>query len=100
MKLICAGYPKTGSKSCSAALRKLGYSVADVLEQCEFISGEWLKYLSGEGTIDDVIATFEKHGFDTAQDFPANINWEALYDASPAGTKVIMTVRDRHLGSD
>ena len=24
MKIICAGLPKTGSKSCSTALRKLG----------------------------------------------------------------------------
>ena len=32
MKVICAGYPKTGSKSCSTALRKLGYNVADILE--------------------------------------------------------------------
>ena len=32
MKFICAGYPKTGSKSCSSALRKLGFRVADALE--------------------------------------------------------------------
>ena len=61
MEIICAGYPKvsfwfadgenlsgsgiqaffkkryfkTGSKSCSAALRVLGYNVADYLETCE-----------------------------------------------------------------
>ena len=94
MKLICAGYPKTGTKSCSAALRKLGYSVADILEQLELVSNEWLAFVSGTGSIDDVIATFDKNGFDTAQDFPANMNWEALYDASPPGTKVLLTVRD------
>ena len=99
MKLICAGFPKTGSKSCSSALRKLGFSVADVLEQCEFISSEWLAFISGRGSIEDVIAKFEKNGFDTAQDLPANMNWEALYDASPPGTKVILTVRDS-VGSD
>lgn len=32
MKLICAGFPKTGSKSCSSALRKLGYTVADIID--------------------------------------------------------------------
>ena len=37
MKIICAGYPKTGSKSCSAALRKLGYNVADYIETMEFL---------------------------------------------------------------
>ena len=35
MKIICAGYPKTGSKSCSTALRKLGYNVADYMETAE-----------------------------------------------------------------
>ena len=32
MKFICAGYPKTGTKSVSAALRQLGYNVADYIE--------------------------------------------------------------------
>ena len=35
MKFICAGYPKTGSKSASVALRELGYNVADALETIE-----------------------------------------------------------------
>ena len=33
MKFVCAGYPKTGSKSASAALRMLGYNVADYIEE-------------------------------------------------------------------
>ena len=41
MKLICAGFPKTGSKSCSSALKKLGYTVADIIDTagkaCHFI---------------------------------------------------------------
>ena len=32
MEIICAGYPKTGTKSCTAALRTLGYNVADYPE--------------------------------------------------------------------
>ena len=37
MKVICAGFPKTGSKSCSTALRLLGYNVADYMETAEFL---------------------------------------------------------------
>ena len=32
MKIICAGFPKTGTKSMAAALRELGYSVNDFPE--------------------------------------------------------------------
>lgn len=48
MKIICAGYPKTGSKSCSAALRILGYNVCDFMETLEFASEIWEKYFNGE----------------------------------------------------
>ena len=37
MKIICAGYPKTGSKTCSNALRQLGYNVADYMETVEYL---------------------------------------------------------------
>ena len=87
MKIICAGFPKTGSKSCSSALRKLGYNVADYMETLEFLSGTWLSYLRGEIGIDAVLAEYEKHGFDSNQDIPGNMLWEELYNASPSGTK-------------
>jgi len=45
MKLLCAGYAKTGTKSCSAALRKLGYNVADIMETAEFLVKPWRQYL-------------------------------------------------------
>ena len=42
MKIICAGFPKTGSKSCSAALRVLGFKVADWLETAEYLGDTWI----------------------------------------------------------
>ena len=48
MDIICAGLPKTGSKSCSAALRKLGYTVADYPETLEFLGEIWLAFVNGE----------------------------------------------------
>ena len=94
MKIICAGFPKTGSKSCSSALRKLVFTVADILESMEYLSEVWLNYATDKGTIQNVIDEYDKNGFDTNQDLPGNLHWEALYKASPPGTKVILTVRD------
>ena len=48
-------------------------------------------------SIDDVIAAYEKHGFDTNQDIPGNLLWHDLYQAmvkKDKNTKVILTVRD------
>ena len=94
MKIICAGFPKTGSKSCSAALRCLGYKVADYMETLEFLSDVWKKYYNGEASIDDVLAVYDQNGFDANQDTPGNVLWEELYRASPKGTKVILTIRE------
>ena len=35
MKIICAGFPKTGTKSMASALSSLGYSVHDFEEHLE-----------------------------------------------------------------
>ena len=37
MKIICAGYNRTGTKSCSKALEILGYKVADLYETAEYL---------------------------------------------------------------
>jgi hypothetical protein len=93
MKFICAGFPKTGSKSTSAAFQKLGFSVADYLETTMFLTDEWLRFIDGRGTIKEVLAAYERHDFDTNQDFPGNIFWEEMYNEIP-NCKVILTVRD------
>ena len=36
MKIICAGFPKTGTKSMANALASLGYSVHDFEEHLEY----------------------------------------------------------------
>lgn len=97
MKFLCVWYPKTGSKSCSSALRQLGYTVADYYETVEFLSFVWRDYVEGKATIDDVIGAYDKHGFDANQDIPGSLLWEDLYRAlirRDKNTKVILTVRD------
>ena len=54
MEIICAGYPKTGSKSCSSALRELGYMVADYAETGAYLSYEWTDFVNGKIGIDEV----------------------------------------------
>ena len=86
MKIISAGFPKTGTKSASEALRNvlsehilstiydtnflkttiriLGYSVCDVLESAHCgVVKIWLDYIKGERPIEDVLEAYEKHGF-------------------------------------
>ncbi|CAG5079285.1 Oidioi.mRNA.OKI2018_I69.PAR.g9216.t1.cds [Oikopleura dioica] len=93
MEIICAGFSKTSSKSCSSCLRTLGYKVADYFETCQFLSDIWLDYLEGRCSIHKVIDEYKKYGFQANQDFPGNMYWEELYHASP-NAKVIITIRD------
>ena len=59
MEIICAGYGKTGTKTSSAALRKLGVKVADYPETALYLSEIWLKYIEDQATIEEVIGTVE-----------------------------------------
>ena len=124
MEIICAGFPKTGTKSCTSALRTLGYNVADFPETFEFFGQTWLDFVNKKIDAADVIEKykvsfyepyymrhiichkqyaaysiswtfdFKEHGFNVNQDFPGNFMWEELYRASPKDQKVILTVRD------
>ena len=64
------------------------------METVEFLAIPWAEYFDGKLTIEDILKMYEDHGFDANQDWPGNARWEELYDASPKGTKVILTVRD------
>ena len=93
MKVICAGFPKTASKSCSTALRQLGFRVADTMENIEFLMDVWLRFVTGKCSIDEVVERYKQHGFDANQDSPSNFLWHELHTACPSA-KVILTVRD------
>ena len=67
MEIICAGYWKTGSKSSTAALRQLGFSVADAIETNLFLTEVWLDFLEEKGSIDSVIDCYKKNGFQANQ---------------------------------
>ena len=47
MKVLCAGFPKTGTKSMALALRELGYSVHDFEEHLQFNLDNYLDFFEG-----------------------------------------------------
>ena len=46
MKIICAGFPKTGTKSMALALSSLGYSVHDFEEHLQYNLDNYLVEMS------------------------------------------------------
>ena len=64
------------------------------MDTMTYLSKIWLKYLDGKATIGEVVAEYEKNGFDACQDIPGNYHWKELYDHLGPDTKVILTVRD------
>ena len=53
-----------------------------------------MDFFEGRASIQKVLAAYDEHGFDTNQDIPGNMLWEEMYEASPKGTKVILTIRE------
>ena len=92
MKVIGAGFGRTGTLSLKAALERLGfgpcYHMVEFLEHPEH-GPLWVSALRGE-TIDwaDVFAAYE-----STTDWPACNFWRELADAYP-GARVVLTVRD------
>ena len=58
MKIICAGYPKTATKSCTKCLTHYGYKVADVLENAE-MGQLWYDYINGQCSIADILSEYD-----------------------------------------
>ena len=81
MKIIVAGMPKTGTKSITAALRTLGYSVYDAEENFDFCYDEWMKIMTVGGTPEDFNKMYEN--VDATCDVPACYYWEEMLKAFP-----------------
>nr|XP_039261223.1 uncharacterized protein LOC120337497 [Styela clava] len=90
MKIVCAGFWKTGTKSLAEALTILGYKVYDYDQQVEFLD-LFEKFYKGTVTDEDIRETLKD--VDVVIDGQAIALWEHIYKAIP-GTKVILTTRD------
>lgn len=63
------------------------------MENIEFLMDVWLRFVTGQCSIDTVVERYKQHGFDANQDSPSNFLWHELYRACP-NAKVILTIRD------
>ena len=93
MKIICAGFPKTGTKSIAKALRHLGFTVFDwdeqLLDSPDFLD-HWVDVFQN-GDKPDVKQLYQNA--DAAVDMPGHFFFEEILEAFP-DCKVILTERD------
>ena len=83
MKVIAAGFSKTGTKSLHAALKELGLEVYDSPDHFWHHNDEWMKILSSGkgGTIEDFQKMYAD--VDAVVDIPASLFWEEIHQAFP-----------------
>jgi len=93
VKIICAGFQKTGTKSLSRALEHLGYKVYDAGEVYMYMRNTWMDFFKGKITIEDVCREYDRQNVDVVVDGPANYFWEEMSAYWP-NAKVILTLRD------
>lgn len=90
MKIICAGLPKTGTKSMASALRMLGYVVYDAPEHFQYHMNEYDQAFS-TGKVPDFASMYSK--VDAITDTPACLFWKELKETFP-DAKVVSMERD------
>ncbi|XP_039252920.2 uncharacterized protein LOC120330140 isoform X1 [Styela clava] len=95
MKVICAGFPKTGTKSMARALRLLGYGkVYDFEEAIEYGLEEWGEILLNKSTdMNKVLDQIYSDDVEAVVDFPHSFFFEHFYRKWP-NAKVILMIRD------
>lgn len=93
VKIICAGFQKTGTKSLSRALEKLNYKVYDAGETYTFMRKTWMDFFKGKIRIEDVCQKYDDLEVDVVVDGPANYFWEEMANYWPKA-KIILTIRD------
>ena len=89
MKVIVAGFSKTGTKTMNAALTELGYNVYDNQEHFVFHFEDWVKIFDGKGTLADFKRMYEN--VDAVTDSPAFIFWHEIHQAFPDAKVCIYT---------
>ncbi|XP_078362897.1 uncharacterized protein LOC144647029 [Oculina patagonica] len=90
MKIICAGYAKTGTKSIAKALRYLGFTVLDWEEQIFDFVDDWADVFQN-GIKPDVKRIYQNA--DAVVDMPGTFFYEEIMEAFP-DCKVLLSERD------
>ena len=90
MKIICAGLPKTGTKSLAKALRILGFTVFDFDEHEQFHYEQWYNIYM-EGKSPDFVSMYKD--VDAVTDAPPAFWFQEIYEAF-TDVKVVLSLRD------
>lgn len=90
MKVIFAGFSKCGTKTMAEALRILGFTVYDFIENFEYHREQWLKIFK-EGASTEYFRDMFR-GVDAVTDLPSCYFWEEIHQAYPEA-KLIFTQR-------
>ena len=90
MKVICAGFMKTGTKSITKALQHLGFTVFDWEEQTFDFLDHWVDVFQN-GVKPDVKRVYQNA--DVCVDLPGYFFFEEILEAFP-DCKVILSVRE------
>ncbi|XP_078344961.1 uncharacterized protein LOC144630478 [Oculina patagonica] len=90
MKVICAGMPKTGTKSITKALGHLGFTVFDWEEQTFDFLDHWVSVFQN-GVKPDVMRVYQNA--DAAVDISGTFFFEEIVEVFP-DCKVILSVRE------
>ena len=77
MKIICAGFPKTGTKSMASALRELGYSVNDFEQHVDDHMDKFVDYMDGVKDSRELIEAYAN--VDACVDQPASTMWLTFF---------------------
>lgn len=94
LKVIGAGWGRTGTMSLMTALNRIGlksYHMNECFAQNDALF--WIKVSDGEKSDSDFAEVFNKKGYQAAMDFPASIYYKRLMKQYP-DAKVILTIRD------
>ncbi len=91
LKVVGAGFGRTGTVSLKVALEQLGfgpcYHMSEVFQNPPHLQ-MWIDAADGKPDWDTLL-----DGYQSSVDFPACSFWKELYEANP-GSKVLLSVRD------
>nr|XP_039272128.1 uncharacterized protein LOC120346451 isoform X2 [Styela clava] len=88
MKVIVAGFTKTGTNTMSACLAALGYKVYGYEQNFFYLRNEWTKILTKGGSKEDFYNMYKD--IDAGCDIPFCIFWEEILEAFPDAKIIFM----------
>ncbi|XP_077972171.1 uncharacterized protein LOC120339558 [Styela clava] len=91
MKVIVAGFPKTGTKTINTVLTEFGYKVYDYPENAFDYGDDWGRIFKEGWSVSDFQRMYRD--VDAVVDVPCSYFWEEIHKAFP-DAKIILSIRE------